>query len=226
MAPVLLVEHRKPESCSSDIVYGDPKGSYLAAIILAATLALMSVASISLCLIARQRKKKLQSAQRNALKYQAIVQTAQAEALESQHRAGKYQTENIGLSDALEQLRRRYDELANKHHSSTRPSASTSTKESPKYLQIVPPANWQKPGNSPLRHVEPVSPVSSTASSEYEGYSESVPPSDGYYGSNDQSFTARTERMAAGIRAEQDGPNRVSDKPPQIPRYSFQGSGQ
>ncbi|KAF5687680.1 allantoate permease [Fusarium denticulatum] len=226
MAPVPVVEHRELESCSSDIVHGDPKGSYLTAIILAATLALMAVAFISLCLIARQRKRKLQSAQRNALKYQAIVQTAQAEALESQHRAEKYQTENVSLSEALEQLRRRYVELANSHHSSTRPSASTSTtKESPKHLQIVPPTNWQKPGNSPLRHVEPVSPVSSTASSEYEGYSESAPPSDGYYGSNEQSFTTRTERVAAGICAGQDGSSHVSDKPPQIPRYSFQGSG-
>jgi hypothetical protein len=225
MAPVPVVEHRELESCSSDIVYGDPKGSYITAIILAAILPLMAVAFISLCLIARQRKRKLQSAQRNALKYQAIVQTAQAEALESQHRAEKYQTENVSLSEALEQLRRRYVKLADSHHSSTRPSASTSTNESPKHLQIVPPTNWQKPDNSPLRHVEPVSPVSSAASSEYEGYSESAPPSDGYYGSNEQSFTTRTETVVAGIRAGQDGSNRVSDKPPQIPRYSFQGSG-
>ncbi|CVK84044.1 uncharacterized protein FMAN_01247 [Fusarium mangiferae] len=224
MAPVPVVELRELESCSPNIVYGDPKGSYLAAVILAANLAIMSVASISLCLIARQRKRKLQSAQRNALKYQAIVQTAQAEALESQHRAGKYQTENISLSKALEQLQRHSVEPSGNHHSSTR--ASSLAKESAKHLQIVPPANWQKPGNSPLRQVEPVSPVSSTASSEYEGFSESAPSNDGYYSSNDQTFTARTERMVAEIRAEQDGSNRVSDRPPQIPRYSFQGSGQ
>jgi len=29
----------------------------------------------------------------------------------------------------------------------------------------------------------------------------------------------------AEVRAEQDDSNRVSDKPPQIPRYPFQGSG-
>ncbi|QGI59057.1 hypothetical protein CEK26_001182 [Fusarium fujikuroi] len=156
MAPVPVVELRELESCSSNIVYGDPKGSYLAAVILAAILAIMSVASISLFLIARQRKRKLQSTQRNALKYQAIVQTAQAEALESQHRAGKYQTENISLSKTLEQLQRHSVEFSGNHHSSTR--ASSSTKESAKHLQIVPPANWQKPGNSPLRQVEPVSP--------------------------------------------------------------------
>ncbi|KAI1019556.1 hypothetical protein LB505_000377, partial [Fusarium chuoi] len=225
MAPVPVVELRELESCSSNIVYGDPKGSYLAAVILAAILAIMSIASISLFLIARQRKRKLQSAQRNALKYQAIVQTAQAEALESQHRAGKYQTENIGLSQALEQLQRHSVEFSG-NHISTR--ASSSTKESAKHLQIVPPANWQKPGNSPLRQVEPVSPVSSTASSEYEGFSETTPPNDGYHGSNNQSFTAQTGRIVAvaEIRAEQDGSNRVSDKPPQLPRYSFQGSGQ
>lgn len=204
MAPVPVVELRELESCLSNIVYGDPKGSYLAAVILAAILAIMSVASISLFLIARQRKRKLQAAQRNALKYQAIVQTAQAEALESQHRAGKYQTENISLSKTLEQLQRHSVESSGNHHSSTRTSSST------------------------LRQVEPVSPVSSTASSEYEGFSETTPPNDGYHGSNDQSFTARTGRMVAvaEIRAEQDGSNRVSDKPPQLPRYSFQGSGQ
>ncbi|EXL86849.1 hypothetical protein FOPG_01790 [Fusarium oxysporum f. sp. conglutinans race 2 54008] len=175
MAPIQVVEHKELKSCSSDFVYGDPKGSYLAAIILAVTLTLMTVISISLCLVASQQKgklKELQSAQRKASK------------------------------------------------------SSSSTKESTKHVQIVPPTDWQKPGNSPLRHVEPVSPVSSTASSEYEGFSESAPPSDGYYGSNDQSFTARTERMVAEVRTEQDGSNRVSDKPPQIPRYPFQGSGQ
>ncbi|WJG34462.1 major facilitator superfamily domain-containing protein [Fusarium oxysporum Fo47] len=165
MAPIQVVEHKELKSCSGDFVYGDPKGSYLAAIILAVTLTLMTAISISLCLVASQQKGKLKE-------------------------------------------------------------LHSSTKESTKHVQIVPPTDWQKPGNSPLRHVEPVSPVSSTASSEYEGFSESAPPSDGYYGSNDQSFTARTERMVAEVRTEQDGSNRVSDKPPQIPRYPFQGSGQ
>jgi hypothetical protein len=32
--------------------------------------------------------------------------------------------------------------------------------------------------------------------------------------------------MVAEVRTEQDGSNRVSDKPPQIPRYPFQWSGQ
>ncbi|TVY69699.1 hypothetical protein Focb16_v001264 [Fusarium oxysporum f. sp. cubense] len=226
MAPIQVVEHKELKSCSSDFVYGDPKGSYLAAIILAVTLTLMTAISISLCLVASQQKgklKELQSAQRKASKYQAIVQTAQAQALESQHKAEKYEEENLRLSNTLGQWRRNYVELANNHHNSTR--SSSSTKESTKHVQIVPTTDWQKPGNSPLRHVEPVSPVSSTASSEYEGLSESAPPSDGYYGSNDQSFTARTERMVAEVRAEQDGSNRVSDKPPQIPRYPFQGSG-
>ncbi|KAF4950435.1 hypothetical protein FGADI_8199 [Fusarium gaditjirri] len=227
MAPIPVVEHKELESCSSDFVYGDPKGSYLAAIILAVALTLMMVISSSLCLLASQQKRKLkelQSAQRKASKYQGIVQTTQAQALESQNRAEKHEQEILRLSNTIEQWRRNYVELANNHHSSIRPSSST--KESMKHVQILPPTNWQKPGNSPLRHVEPVSPVSSTASSEYEGFSESAPPSDGYYGSNGQSFTARTERMVPKIRAEQDGSNRVSDEPPQIPRYPFQGSGQ
>ncbi|KAH7269762.1 uncharacterized protein BKA55DRAFT_682842 [Fusarium redolens] len=182
--------------------------------------------SVMLSLIASRQKKKLKELQfvrQKASKYQAIVHTAQAQALASQLKVENYEKENLRLSTAVEQWRRSYVELANNHHNSTRPSQypSSPTKELTKHVQIVPPTNWQKPGNSPLRHVESVSPVSSTATSEYEGFSESAPPSDGYCGSDDQSFTARTERMMAEIRAEQDASNRVADKPPQIPASSL-----
>ncbi|KAF9764417.1 hypothetical protein IL306_002814 [Fusarium sp. DS 682] len=197
------IEPRQLKHCEANVVYGDPEGSYIAAIALGIVLALVFMITVKLIsIITTQNKelKELRRAYHKASAYKATVQTAQAEAIASQLKVDMYEKDNLHLTAAVEQWQKKYVELASNHHTASRRGLQdTSVKEpsSPKRLEIVPPITWHRPGNSPLRQVESVSPTSSTASSEYEGFSESTPPNDGYYGSNGQSFTARTERMVA-----------------------------
>ncbi|KAF4337843.1 hypothetical protein FBEOM_8272 [Fusarium beomiforme] len=90
MPSLPIIEPRQLKHCEANVVYGDPEGSLIAAIILSVILTLVSTTAVKFRFIITSQDKELKEvrgAYREASKYKVATRTAQTEAVAWQLKA-------------------------------------------------------------------------------------------------------------------------------------------